>query len=67
MPTKSIKPVDSLYCIAAYIIDIAKNAQLSVDDVQQQFNEIYPVNVTIENVILCLDFLFIIGKLELNY
>ena len=66
MPTKSIKPVDSLYCIAAYIVDIAKSAQLTVDEIHERLNEAYPVNVTIENVILCLDFLYIIGKVELN-
>ena len=66
MPTKSIKPVDSLFCIAAYIVDIAKSTQLSVDEIHQRLNQTYPVHVTIEHVILCLDFLYIIGKVELN-
>jgi len=64
LPTKTIKPVDSLFCISSYIIEEAKEERLTVDEIHEKINQSYPKTISIETVLLCLNYLFIIGKLE---
>ncbi|MEZ8311272.1 ABC-three component system middle component 6 [Vibrio splendidus] len=67
LPTKVIKPVESLYCISAYVVDILiTNGGLDFDDLLDSLNQIYPIEITIEKLQYCLDFLFMLGKLELE-
>ena len=64
LPNRSIKPIDSLFCIASYVIDIAKGNELTLDEIYKQLLKSYPKSISIENVILCINYLYIIGKLE---
>jgi threonyl-tRNA synthetase len=67
LPTKIVKPVDSLYCMSAYAIEQLKsNGSMDFDDLLDELNNVYPKKITIEKMQQCLDFLFIIGKLELE-
>ena len=66
MPTKIIKPVDSLICISPYILDILKNNSMSMDDLLIRLNKTYYKNISIDTLILCIDFLFITGKIKDN-
>lgn len=64
MPTKVIQPVDSLISISATIIDILRNSGMNLDDLLEKVNNKYYKNITIEKLILCLDFLFVIDKVK---
>lgn len=67
LPTKTIKPIDSIYCISAYIVNFIKSQEkVDFDDVLDELNYVYPKEISIEKLQQCLDFLFIIGKLELE-
>ena len=65
VPSKTIKPIDSLYCMSAYVVDIINNNNsIDFDDLLDLVNNSYPKSISIEKLQQCLDFLFIIGKLE---
>lgn len=64
MPSKIIQPVDSLISIAAYVIDILQKSPMCIDDLLLEVNKCYYKNISIEKLILCLDFLFIINKIK---
>ncbi|WP_229932722.1 ABC-three component system middle component 6 [Campylobacter majalis] len=64
MPTKIVKPADSIISISAYILKILKNGSINTDDLIKELNEIYCKELGIEKMLLCLDFLFIIGKIR---
>jgi len=64
MPTKVIKPVDSLISLSSTIIEILKENSMNIDDLLIEFNTKYYKKITIEKLILCLDFLFMIDKIK---
>lgn len=64
MPTKVIQPVDSLISISAVILDILKQESMSLDDLLEELNIRYYKQVSMEKLILCIDFLFIINRIE---
>jgi len=64
MPTKIIQPVDSLISISATVIEILQLNSMSLDDLLKEFNKQYYKKITIEKLILCIDFLFIIDKIK---
>ena len=64
MPTKIIKPVDSLICIGAEILKILKIENLSLDDLLEKLNNSYHKSVSMETLLLCLNFLYLIDKIE---
>ena len=64
MPTKVIQPVDSLVSMSATVIEILKNESMNLDDLLEAFNTKYYKKITIEKLILCLDFLFMINKIK---
>lgn len=66
LPTKSIKPVDSLFCISSFIIEILKDGALAVDEVHRKLMSNYPKIISIETVISSINFLYIIGKVEME-
>jgi hypothetical protein len=68
LPTKVLKPVDSLYCISAFVVEIMQSQQegIEFDSLFDELNDIYSTEVSIERLQYCLDFLFIIGKLEIE-
>lgn len=66
LPSKTVKPIDSLYCISAYVVDVLKEEETEFNHLLDMVNQSYPIPVTVEKLQQCLDFLFIIGKLELK-
>ncbi|CAE6883424.1 ABC-three component system middle component 6 [Vibrio parahaemolyticus] len=67
LPTKVLKPVDSLYCISAYVVEILQGTDgVDFDVLLDELNHTYPIEISIEKLQYCLDFLFILGKLELE-
>ncbi len=66
LPTKSIKSVDSLFCISSCIIEVTGDQELTIDEIHERINQSYPKKINIEILLMCLNFLFIIGKLERN-
>lgn len=66
MPNKIIKPVDSLFSISAFILKILHEQKLTIDEIHEGLNSIYYKKVSLEKVLLSLNFLYQIGKVELN-
>lgn len=64
MPTKVIKPVDSLLSLSSTIIEILNEKSMNLDELLSEFNTRYYKKITIEKLILCLDFLFMIDKIK---
>ena len=64
MPTKIIKPADSIISISAYILKILRNGSINTGSLLRELNTVYFKEITIEKMLLCLDFLFIIGKIR---
>ncbi|BCG63637.1 MAG: hypothetical protein methR_P1365 [Methyloprofundus sp.] len=64
MPTKIIKPVDCLFSISSAVLKIIKNKKLSVDDLLEEVNLHYYKKITIDKLLLCLNFLYLIDKIE---
>ena len=62
IPTKIIQPVDSLISISATTIEILKKKEMNLDDLLEEFNFRYYKKITIEKLMLSLDFLFLIDK-----
>jgi hypothetical protein len=64
MPTKIIKPVDCLLSISSAALKVIKNKSISVDDLLEEVNKIYYKKITIDKLLLCLNFLYLIDKIE---
>lgn len=62
MPTKIIKPVDSLMTIGSYIVKVLLINEKNLDDLFFEFNKIYYKRISFEKFLLALNFLFIINK-----
>lgn len=66
MPTKIIQPVDSLFSISAYILKVLKNSPMNTDELLENLNKIYLKNISLEQLILSLNFLYVVDKIGLN-
>lgn len=66
LPNKTIQPVDSLLSISALIIEILKENEMTLDDLFDEFNKRYYKKITIEKLILSVDFLYITNKVMDN-
>lgn len=64
MPTKIIKPVDSLLSISATVLVILNNKRLTVDDLLEEVNRTYYKKISIDKLLLCVNFLYLIDKVE---
>lgn len=64
MPTKIVKPVDSLLTISSVILKSIQIESLTVDDLLEKVNNSHCKKIPIEKLLLCLDFLYIIDKIE---
>lgn len=64
MPTKIIQPVDSLISISAIVIEILKVNGMNIDDLLEEINMRYYKKISIEKLILSVDFLYIINKIK---
>jgi len=66
MPTKTTKVIDSLISISAIILEILQSKSMTIDDLQEEFNNRYCKEISIDKLILCIDFLYLINKIEDN-
>lgn len=66
LPTKTIQPIDSLLSISALVIEILKEKEMTLDDLFDEFNKRYYKKITIEKLILSVDFLYITNKVMDN-
>ena len=66
MPTKIIKPADSLFSISAFILTALSTHDMNVDELFDKVNDIYYKNIPLEKLLLGLNFLYITDKIELN-
>jgi hypothetical protein len=64
MPSKVIKPANSLIYISGKILAFIKSSDRSVDEIHKHINQIHPHKISIEKLFLCLDFLFITERIE---
>ena len=65
MPTKIIQPVDSLLAISSSVLKIIHvNKSLSVDELFDEVNKSYYKKISIDKLLLCLNFLYLIDKVE---
>jgi len=67
MPTKIVKPVDSIFTISAYLIKVLQElTSIDIDSLYEKVNKEYYKKITFEQFLLSLNFLFIIKKVELK-
>ena len=66
MPSKIVKPVDSIFCISAYVISILSNKAMTIDSLHKKINEEYLQVITIDRLLLCLNFLYIIDAIRID-
>ena len=67
LPSKSVKPIDSLFCISAYLVKILSfHETYDIETLYEKLQEIYPKKISIETYLLCINYLFIIRKLEVE-
>jgi hypothetical protein len=66
LPRKTIDPVDSLISISAILIEILKSKSFGLDDLLEEFNEKYYKKISIEKLILAIDFLYLTGIIQDN-
>lgn len=64
MPTKIIKPVDCLFSISSVALKIIQKQNISPDDLLEEINKVYYKEITIDKLLLCLNFLYLIDKIE---
>lgn len=64
MPNKITRPIDSLIAISGHILFIIKNKSAPIDEIRYELNQLYLRSVHIEEIILSIDFLFLIDKIE---
>ncbi len=64
MSSKVVKPVDSLVSIGSSVLKIIAKESMSLDELHEKLNEEYYKNISIEKLILSLNFLFVINKVE---
>lgn len=64
LPSKTIKPVDSLLYISSFVIKEMGNESLTVDEVLTKVNRSIQKKISIETLLLCFNYLYVVGKLE---
>lgn len=66
MPTKIVKPVDSILSISAYVLKLLQDGINEIDGLFEKLNKNYYKKVTIEQLLLCLNFLYITNRIEVK-
>ena len=66
MPTKLIKPVDSIFSISAYVIKALEINSMNMDKLLEKVNTLYYKNISLNKLMLSLNFLYLINKIELK-
>ena len=66
MPTKIIKPVDSLFSISAYVLKMLHEKKSTIDELHDGINKVYYKKISLEKIILSLNFLYITDKVRIE-
>ena len=66
MPTKLIKPVDSIFSISAYVIKALEINPMNMDKLFEEVNALYYKDISLDKLMLSLNFLYLINKIELK-
>jgi hypothetical protein len=67
MPTKIIQPVDSLFSISAFILKVMMlKEKMNIDEIYDEVNKIYYKKVSLEKIILSLNFLYIVDNVRIE-
>ena len=66
MPTKIIKPVDSIFSISAFVIKALEINDMSMDELIEEVNKTYYKEISLDKLVLSLNFLYLINKVELK-
>ena len=66
MPTKIIKPVDSIFSISAFVIKALEVNDMSMDELIEEVNNTYYKKISLDKLVLSLNFLYLINKIELK-
>ena len=67
LPSKNIKPVDSIFCIGAYVMDIIINAgRLSFDELLSKLDDVYPKKLNSEHLAITVNFLYMLGRVDIK-
>jgi len=66
MPSKIIQPVDSLFSISAFILKVLHNQNFNIDELHNEVSEVYYKKVSLEKIILSLNFLYITDKVRIE-
>ena len=66
MPTKIIKPVDSIFSISAFVIKVLESNDMNLDELNEEVNKAYYKEISLDKLVLSLNFLYLINKIELK-
>ena len=66
MPTKIIKPVDSIFSISAFVLKALESNDMRIDELIEEVNKTYYKEISFDKLVLSLNFLYLINKIELK-
>ena len=66
MPTKIIKPVDSIFSISAFVLKALESNDMRIDELIEEVNKTYYKEISLDKLVLSLNFLYLINKVELK-
>ena len=66
MPTKIIKPVDSIFSISAFVLKALESNDMRIDELIEEVNKTYYKKISLDKLVLSLNFLYLINKVELK-
>ena len=66
MTTKIIKPVDSIFSISAFVLKALESNDMRIDELIEEVNKTYYKEISLDKLVLSLNFLYLINKIELK-
>jgi hypothetical protein len=64
MPTKIIKPVDSIFSISAFVLKALESNDMRIDELIEEVNKTYYKEISLDKLVLSLNFLYLGYKNE---
>jgi hypothetical protein len=64
MPTKIIKPVDSIFSISAFVLKALESNDMRIDELIEEVNKTYYKEISFDKLVLSLNFLYLINKIS---
>ena len=63
MPTKIIKPVDSIFSISAFVLKALESNDMRIDELIEEVNKTCYKEISLDKLVLSLNFLYLINKI----